>query len=157
MSDLFRKKSMEKVTSPEQLNDYIRVSNPGVWTVLAAVVILLAGACVWGVFGRLDSAVQTAGTAENGEIVCYVKAADISSLTDKSFISVNEEEYPVTDIAASPIRLNNEKNSSILSLAGIDATDAVYEVRANAAGLPDGTYKVTVIKERVAPISFILN
>ena len=44
MSDLFRKKSMEKVTSPEQLNDYIRVSNPGVWTVLAAVVILLAGA-----------------------------------------------------------------------------------------------------------------
>lgn len=157
MSDLFRKKSMEKVTSPEQLNDYIRVSNPGVWTVLAAVVILLAGACVWGVFGRLDSAVQTAGTAENGEIVCYVKAANISSLTDKSFISVNEEEYPVTDIAASPIRLNNEKNSSILSLAGIDATDAVYEVRANAAGLPDGTYKVTVIKERVAPISFILN
>ena len=45
----------------------------------------------------------------------------------------------------------------LLSLAGIDETDAVYEVRANAAGLPDGAYKVTVIKERVAPISFILN
>ena len=157
MSDLFRKKSIEKVTSPEQLNDYIRVSNPGVWTVLAAVVILLAGACVWGVFGRLDSAVQTAGTAESGEIVCYVKAADISSLTDKSFISVNEGEYPVTDIAATPIRLDKKKDGSILSLAGIDETDAVYEVRANAAGLPDGAYKVTVIKERVAPISFILN
>lgn len=157
MSDLFRKKSIERVTSPEQLNDYIRVSNPGVWTVLAAVVILLAGACVWGVFGRLDSAVQTAGTAENGEIVCYVKAADISSLTDKSFISVNEAEYPVTDIAATPIRLDKKKDGSILRLAGIDETDAVYEVRANAAGLPDGAYKVTVIKERVAPISFILN
>ena len=89
-------------------------------------------------------------TAENGEIVCYVKAADISSLTDKSFISVNEEEYPVTDIAATPIRLDKKKDGSILSLAGIDETDAVYEVRANAAGLPDGAYKVTVIKERVA-------
>ena len=157
MSDLFRKKSIEKVTSPEQLKYYIIVSNPGLWTVMAAVVILISCACVLGVFGRLDSAVQTAGTAENGEIVCYVKAADISSLTDKSFISVNEEEYPVTDIAATPIRLDKKKDGSILSLAGIDETDAVYEVRANAAGLPDGAYKVTVIKERVAPISFILN
>lgn len=157
MSDLFRKKSMEKVTSPEQLNDYIRVSNPGVWTVLAAVVILLAGACVWGVFGHLDSSVQTAGKAENGVIVCYVKETDISGFADNAFISVNEQEYPVTDIAAAPIRLDKEKDNSILSLAGIDATDAVYEVRANAAGLPDGTYKVTVIKERVSPISFILN
>lgn len=157
MSDLFRKKSMERVTSPEQLNDYIRVSNPGVWTVLAAVVILLAGACVWGVFGQLDSSVQTAGAAENGEIVCYVKESDISGFTDKAFISVNEEEYPVTDVAASPIRLDKEKDGNILRLAGIDATDAVYEVRANAAGLPDGTYKATVIKERVSPISFILN
>lgn len=157
MSDLFRKKSMEMVTSPEQLNDYIRVSNPGVWTVLAAVVILLAGACVWGVFGHLDSSVQTAGAAENGEIVCYVKESDISGFTDKAFISVNEAEYPITDVAASPIRLDKEKDGNILSLAGIDATDAVYEIRANAAGLPDGTYKATVIKERVSPISFILN
>ena len=52
---------------------------------------------------------------------------------------------------------DKKKDGSILSLAGIDETDAVYEVRANAAGLPDGAYKVTVIKERVAPISFILN
>lgn len=55
MSELFRKKSIERVTSPEQLNDYIRVSNPGVWMILAAVVILLAGVCVWGFFGRLDT------------------------------------------------------------------------------------------------------
>ena len=37
---LFRKQSLDKVTSPEQLNDYVRVSNPGVWMILAAVIIL---------------------------------------------------------------------------------------------------------------------
>lgn len=73
MSDLFRKKSIEKVTSPEQLNDYIRVSNPGVWTVLAAVVILLAGACVWGVFGRLDSAVQTAAQPKTAKLYVMLR------------------------------------------------------------------------------------
>lgn len=41
-SDLFRKKSIERVSSPEQLNDYVKVSSPGVWAVLAAVLILLA-------------------------------------------------------------------------------------------------------------------
>ena len=38
---IFRKKSIEKVTSPEQINDYIRVSNPSVWMILAAVIVLL--------------------------------------------------------------------------------------------------------------------
>lgn len=50
---LFRKKSVDKVSSPEQLNEYIRVANPGVWMVLAAIVILLAGGgCGYASDGR---------------------------------------------------------------------------------------------------------
>ena len=49
--NLFRKKSVDRVSSPEQLNDYIRVANPSVWMVLAAVVILLAGVIVLRIFG----------------------------------------------------------------------------------------------------------
>ena len=40
---VFRQKSMERITSPEQMNDYIRVSNPSVWMLLAAVIVLLIG------------------------------------------------------------------------------------------------------------------
>ena len=58
---IFRQKSMQKITSPEQMNDYIRVSNPSVWMILAAVIVLLAGVCVWGVFGHLDTVLQTGG------------------------------------------------------------------------------------------------
>ncbi len=43
---LFRKSSIERVSSPEQLNDYIKVSNPGVWMILAAIIALLIGVCV---------------------------------------------------------------------------------------------------------------
>ena len=50
---IFRKSSIDRVSSPEQLNDYIRISNPSVWMVLAAVIVLLAGVCVWGIFGHL--------------------------------------------------------------------------------------------------------
>ena len=60
MSDqIFRKKSLDRISSPEQLNDYIRVANPGIWMILAAVIILLAGVCVWGIFGHLDTKTET--------------------------------------------------------------------------------------------------
>ena len=42
-TSVYRKASVERISSPEQLNDYLRVTNPSVWIVLAAVVLLLAG------------------------------------------------------------------------------------------------------------------
>lgn len=47
---IFRKSSIDRVSSPEQLNDYIRVSNPSVWMILAAVIVLLAGGMCLGDF-----------------------------------------------------------------------------------------------------------
>ena len=40
--NIFRKASMEKISSPEQLNDYIRISRPGIWIALAAAFVLLS-------------------------------------------------------------------------------------------------------------------
>ena len=51
---IFREKSIKKVTSPEELNDYIHVTSPSVWIVLAAIVLLLAGMIVWSIFGRVE-------------------------------------------------------------------------------------------------------
>ena len=44
---LFRKKSMERITSPEHLTQYLRVTNPGIWIILMSVIVLLAGILVW--------------------------------------------------------------------------------------------------------------
>ena len=52
-SSIFRKSSIDKVSSPEKLDDYIRVTTPGVWLTLAAIIILLAGAVIWGTMGEL--------------------------------------------------------------------------------------------------------
>ena len=73
---LFRQKSLDRISSPEQLNDYIRVSTPSVWMLLLAIVILLLGVCVWGVFGHLDTTLPVAAVAENGVVTAYVKETD---------------------------------------------------------------------------------
>ncbi len=51
---IYRKKSLERVTSPEQLNDYIKVTTPSVWVILAATALLIVGALFWAVFGKIQ-------------------------------------------------------------------------------------------------------
>ena len=41
-NDLFRKSALDRVTSPDQLNNTIKVVPTGVWLVLAAVILALA-------------------------------------------------------------------------------------------------------------------
>ncbi len=52
---IFRQKNIDKVSSPEQLNDYIRVTTPSVWLVLAALVLLLIGMLAWSVLGTVEA------------------------------------------------------------------------------------------------------
>ena len=53
-NSIFREKSLERVSSPEELNDYIRVTTPSVWVVLAATILLLLGMIVWSIFGTVE-------------------------------------------------------------------------------------------------------
>ncbi len=53
-SGLFRKTAIENVRAPEQLNDYIKVTTPGAWTALAAVLVLLGVLLVWGFLGSVE-------------------------------------------------------------------------------------------------------
>ncbi len=60
-NELFRKTAIDNVRTPEQLNDYIKVTTPGVWTALAAVVILLGALVFWGIFGSVEVTAVTNG------------------------------------------------------------------------------------------------
>lgn len=157
MSELFREKSMKKVNSPEQLNDYIRVSNPSVWMVLAAIIVLLAGICVWGVFGHLDTRLDTTGVCLDGTVTCYIPEADISDVTEDAIVSVDGAEYPVASVAAFPVKFGDAELSHLLPSSELEADTVVYAVTASAPELADGSYAVSVITRREAPMTFVLN
>ena len=59
---LFRKESMERVSSPEVLRDYLHVTSPAIWVVLAAVILLLASLFIWSSVTAVES--YAAGDAE---------------------------------------------------------------------------------------------
>lgn len=61
---IFREKSMDRISSPEALNDYIRVTSPSVWIALIALVILLAGMLAWSIFGKVEVHNEDGSTEE---------------------------------------------------------------------------------------------
>lgn len=157
---LFRKASIERISSPEQLNDYVRVSSLGVWMVLAAVIVLLAGVCVWGIFGRLDTRLDSAGTCRDGVLTCYVREGDIDAVRQAAGagmeILVSGEAFPIVEIGVEPVAVSRDGDAYLLYLGGFQAGEWLYEVKAGTT-LSDGTYEVSMITERVSPMSFLLN
>lgn len=156
-STIFREKSLKKIASPEQMNDYIRVSSPSVWMVLTAVIVLLAGVCVWGMFGHLDTAVQTGGVCADGCLTVLVGEEDHDKIKENAVISVDGVEYAVAEITNAPIRVDDQIDPYVVHLAGFTEGDWVYRLYADVPGLADGVYAASVITERVRPLDFVLN
>ena len=153
---IFRKKSLAQVSSPEQLNDYIRVPNPGIWMILLAVIVLLVGVCVWGVFGHMDTNLKVAAVCKEGKLICYVKEADIKSIKNGMPVTVNDKQYTVNGIESEPVSVSHEMGSYLLHLGELEKGEWVCPVTVNA-NLEDGTYQATITVESVSPMSFIVN
>lgn len=154
---VFRQKSMEKITSPEQMNDYIRVSNPSVWMILAAVILLLAGVCVWGIFGRMDTSLQTGGMCRDGRLAVYLSEADFAKIGEDTILSVEKSEYIPSGITAAPVQLDGNTDAYLIHLAGLSEGNWAYVLEADTPDLQDGVYTVSVITDRVKPLDFVLN
>ena len=59
---VFNQKSIDRISSPEQLGDYLHVTTPSIWIVLIAVLLLLGSLLAWSAVTAVES--YAAGTAE---------------------------------------------------------------------------------------------
>jgi multidrug resistance efflux pump len=60
-SNLFRKSSLERISSPERLNEYIKITHPGVWSVILGCLALLAAVGFWGFYGSIPDSIRSGG------------------------------------------------------------------------------------------------
>lgn len=100
---VYRKASMDRIQSPEQLNDFLRVTNPSVWILLAAVALILAGMLLWGSFAYIDS--FAAGSAEvKGGVMTVTfqdesQAANVKAGMD---VTVGDVSAPIASVGRAP-------------------------------------------------------
>lgn len=133
-NNVFRKKSIERIQSPEALNDYIRVSDPGVWLLLAAIIALLAGAVVWGAFGHVDTSVRVAATVEGGQVSCAVTEEQAGSIA-----------------VGAPVTVGSEQGS----VSAVYETGGSFRVLVEGISLPDGSFDASIVTESIAPLSLL--
>lgn len=154
---LFRKESLEKISSPDQLNQYIRVSGPGAWLILAAAVILLAGACVWGVFGRLETAVECKAVVRNGRTVLTLGENQRAEVREGMTIKSGNASGTVILIPSEPSSYDDLiKNFSEYDLysAGIERGEWTYPALGTIS-LADGVHDAQIVIDGVSPFSFL--
>ena len=156
MSNLFRKKSLERISSPEQLNAYIRVSTPSVWMLLAAIVILLVGVCVWGVFGHLDTTLSVAAIAQEGTVTAYVREGDIAKVKAEAVVTVNGDIVKIWAIDDQPVQVDEAFSEYARHVGDLQQGAWVYAVKLDA-NYPDGVYIAQIVVDSVSPMSFVLN
>lgn len=153
---IFRDKSIERISSPDQLNDYIRLSNPGVWFILASILVILAGACIFGIFGHIDSSVPAVGIATNGSMVCLVKKEYGDRFTDNMKLKIDDTEYNVALRDSKPVTVWDTTDPYALFLGNMQPGEWVYEIDVDGT-FTDGSYEATLITEKVTPLSFIFS
>jgi len=135
---IFRSKRLKSISSPEQLNDYLKVTKPAVWIVLIAVAVLLAGAFVWGACTYIGSRRDVKAAVENGTMTAVLENANISpdDIGNVMVISVAGEIFAIEDANV--------------------AKDGVLSVTA-ATDLDDGIYDATLEYKKTQILSFLFD
>ncbi|MBR1507340.1 MAG: hypothetical protein IJ619_05000 [Eubacterium sp.] len=132
---VFRKKAMDRISSPEQLSEYLRVTTPGIWIVLASIVLLLTGILVWSAVGVLETTKEAKAVVSDGRASVAVISSDDEELKTGMTLRVASGEYIISEL---------------------EEDDYGRTVAVAQVSLPDGTYDAEIVVEEIHPISFLL-
>ena len=171
---LFREKNLERLESPEQLNDYLRVTSPGVWMILSAVVLLLIGVFIWGVFGRIEATTQAAVVTENGGSTCIVPQSAIKGVLQYRTVKIDGVEKELVPDVLEPEVIKDSTNVYVMITGGLKVGDIVYPIdlaeALEADGITivypidlaealeaDGITAGTLVTEELSPIELFFN
>ena len=134
---LFRKKSLDKVKSPDNLGEYIKVVNPSIWLLIAGILVLLLGLCCWGIFGNIQTVVHAQVQCTGAEAVCLLSQEDSSRVRPGMAVSVEGTQGVVREV-------RSQADGSVCYLTLEES-------------LPEGIYGAEITVESIHPISFLLN
>ena len=153
---LFRTKNIERIESPEEMNDYLQVTSPGVWLVLASVIVFLIGVCIWGIFGHIESTTKAAVISTGDKVVCLVPENALASVVENRSIQIDETNYELVPESLEPEVITDNTNVYWILAGDLHAGDIIYKIPL-AQNMPEGVYSGTIVTETLTPFSLLLN
>lgn len=122
-NSLYRKNSLDRIQSPEQLSDYLRVTTPSVWVILAAVALMLAGILIWSGFACVSSTVRGTAVVDDGiMIVTFEDEGTEGKVREGMAVSVGEAQSDITSVGRG-------EGGRVFAIAPTMLSDGTYEAK----------------------------
>ncbi|MCR5815565.1 MAG: hypothetical protein K6F91_01635 [Ruminococcus sp.] len=131
---IFRQRSLERISSPEQLTDCLKVTNIGVWVILAAVIILLAGLFVWSMVGNLETITDGVAVVKDRQAMIMVTDNGGAEVSSGMTVRIGDDEYEISTV-------EKDDYGRMAAYAPIEKTDGKYDVK--------------IVTESIHPIRFL--
>lgn len=80
-TELYTKRSMEDLSSPDQLRDHLKVTGVPVWIIMIAILVLLLGLFAWSAFATLTSYTSANGTVRGGVMAVTLQGEALEKST----------------------------------------------------------------------------
>lgn len=163
-NNVFKKSSMERIASPEKLDDFIKVSNPSSWMVLGAALALLLGLLVWGIFGQLSQSVTFNGHLKDDHLYCYASGNLAEQLTPGMNVSIAVQGAEslsgrILSVAEHPLSFDEAArditSDYLLSSLGITGWNIIVIIETDAPLYEGVVYTVSAVTDTFRPIEMV--
>ena len=118
---IFRKTSIDRVNSPDRVDDCLTVPNASLWLVIAGLLLLLIRMAVWTLFSNSEQRIPAIVRVEDGVGYCVIDRKNAGIAKGKGVMLLETREVPVT------VELGSESGAAVSA--------ATFEVM-----LEDGLY-----------------
>lgn len=88
-NSIFRKTSLEKISSPDKLDSYLKVSHISMWILLIALLIVLVGTIIWCFYGSIATTVSYYGIISDNCAFCFVPPDDVYNLKQGMSVKIS--------------------------------------------------------------------
>lgn len=154
-SRLFRQKNIDKISSPEMMNDYVKVTNPSVWIVLIGIIVLLVGAAVWGINGSLSDGVTAITVSDGNSITCYLPEDEAQKVASGMKVIINDVTYSIDSVDKRPQK-STDIDEYVLYKGDLEGYKWIYPIHVKGS-IEEGIYNANIITEEIPIISFFVN
>ncbi len=161
-SQMFRETALRKMSSADDLDRYIKVTNPSAWVLIGAVTALLVAGLIWGLTASLPISSTTTGVVKNGEIICFLPIDEREMATTDSKVTAAGRETYIKSVDENP-HSQREVAAEIGSDYTVESLKLAQWSYKLTVALPDGLSSredgddvpITITMKEVAPLSYL--
>lgn len=163
-TSIFRSSAMNHITSADDLDKYIKVTNPSAWVVLLSVACMVIGLIVWSLTAVIPTTVTVTGVETSGDVSCWVDEDTAAKIReDGAAAMVGDQEATNIEVSSTPLSATEVRTLLVYDYLteSVTLSEWNYEVTMNVE-VPDDDdgyahpVRVSIVVSETHPIGLVL-